>query len=407
MNMRQTFRSCIREATPGRNLSSKDRPITPASRKRPLALLLSALALLAVTINAVAATTYKFTDLGAPDGGWSFGAGINNAGQVVGTSFNSPGWGDDRRATVWNGTTATYLPTLGGTWGEAKGINDVGQVVGSSRTAAGYTHATLWNDTLAIDLSPLPGGGGGWASGINNSGQIIGTSNTAGGTRATLWNGVSPTDLGTLPGGRYSHGLAINAAGVVAGISETASGDRATLWNGANATDLGTLPGGLLSYAFAINNAGQVAGYSTSAKDDNDLYYATLWNGSTATDLGTLGYHSLAYGINNSGHVVGQSHAVPDDGWAWHAFLWNGTVLVDLNSVIDEEARRAGWRLEEATGINDNDWITGTAYNSFTGEARAYLLTPVPEPQTHALMLAGLLLLGSAARHRRERVCSN
>ena len=61
-----------------------------------------------------------------------------------------------------------------------------------------------------------------------------------------------------------------------------------------------------------------------------------------------------------------------------------------------------GWVLDNAIGINDNGWIVGNAHNSITGLDHAFLLTPVPEPETYALFMAGLGLLVFIARRRKN-----
>ncbi|MBW8894400.1 MAG: PEP-CTERM sorting domain-containing protein, partial [Burkholderiales bacterium] len=86
---------------------------------------------------------------------------------------------------------------------------------------------------------------------------------------------------------------------------------------------------------------------------------------------------------------------------------WNGTVATDLNAFVDPAAAGAGWILQEANAINDNGWIVGEAYNSSTGETHAYLLVAIPEPETCALMLAGLGVLAFAARHARKAVAQS
>ena len=349
------------------------------------------------------ASGYTFTDLSPQGEGFSWATGINNAGQVVGRSstFGDAGW----HATIWNGTTPTDLSSLGGGYREAYGINDSGQVVGYSNF-----HATIWNGTTPTDLGAL-GGSYSTALGINNAGQVVGNINinsvgspeNFGGSvyHATIWNGSTPTDLGTLGRGSWANG--INDSGQVVGSSHYTLGDsatHATIWNGTTPTDLGTL-GGSYSEATGINNAGQVVGWS-----DYDVtafnYHATIWNGTTPTDLGTLGGGvSWANGINDSGQVVGSSHYTLGDS-AGHATIWNGTTLTDLNDFLSVSEVNEGWVLDEANGINDNGWIVGGAHNTITGEQHAFLLTPVPEPETYAMFMAGLGLMGFIARRRKN-----
>jgi hypothetical protein len=51
--------------------------------------------------------------------------------------------------------------------------------------------------------------------------------------------------------------------------------------------------------------------------------------------------------------------------------------MVDLNTLIDS---RLGWTLQYASGINDHGQIVGTGL--VKGQGHAFLLTPVPEPNT-------------------------
>jgi probable HAF family extracellular repeat protein len=103
--------------------------------------------------------------------------------------------------------------------------------------------------------------------------------------------------------------------------------------------DLGTL-GGNKSVPNAVNNAGQVAGWSETA---GGQIHATVWNATMATDLGTLGGtgNSGAVGLNNTGQVV----------------------------------------------VDSRTW----------GDMPA----PIPEPESYALFLAGLALVGFIARRKK------
>src|SRR5688500_12473442 len=175
-------------------------------------------ALLASSVATNAAPSYTFTDLQAQFGERILVKSINDSGLIAGVRLN--GFNYDT-ASTWDNHTETSLvsPNGGISWG--LGINDAGQVVGGGsgpNPFAGH-HATYWSGSTATDLGTL-GGLKSAAYDINNAGLIVGYSNTARGIgasqeHATLWDGTTPVDLGTLPGGFSSHALAINDKGKI------------------------------------------------------------------------------------------------------------------------------------------------------------------------------------------------
>lgn len=298
----------------------------------------------------------------AADDGFVFGN--NDLGDEVGVLVPSGhAFVRDKSGTV------TDLGTLGGSGSRAYDINNHGQIVGESDTSRpGYTqhHATLWEDGKIIDLKTL-GGHNSYATMIHDSGQIIGYS--------------------LVTGGGYYH---------------------ATLWNGASAPiDLGTLNRPGTSIANDINIHGQVVGYA----DPNILaqeYHAVIWDGTKITDIGLLFegrfMESQAGDINDNGYVVGYSsidpNIVPSNS---HGFLWHKDMgIIDQTSLLDPELIAQGWVVITGGVIDNNNLISTIAYNTNTHKEMNIQLqvpvSPVPEPTTWAMLLAGLGLLGFVGR---------
>ena len=92
-------------------------------------------------------------------------------------------------------------------------------------------------------------------------------------------------------------------------------------------------------------------------------------------DLGVLpgDNESRAMDVNNSGQVAGFSENIFED--TRRAFLFSDGTLFDLNDLM---VQNPGWKLVEATGINDRGQIVGTGL--FEGNGRAFLLTPRGKP---------------------------
>jgi probable HAF family extracellular repeat protein len=108
---------------------------------------------------------------------YSYGYGINDAGQVTGSS--------DSRAFIWDPATSgmTDLGTLGGSYGSGRDINNLGQVTGTSFiTGDSEQHAFVYENGKMYDLNSFVttlsiGEYLQNAASINDWSQIVTTSN--------------------------------------------------------------------------------------------------------------------------------------------------------------------------------------------------------------------------------------
>jgi probable HAF family extracellular repeat protein len=325
--------------------------------------------------------SYSVTDLGVLDGtSASAATAINASGQVVGGSgqlvernFVS------QQGILYQDGALTALPTLGGPYNIAFGVNDAGQVVGEVDLPGTYVvHGFVYQDGVLTELLPLGGSNLAYctAFAVNNAGQVVGYSNTGTGvTHAVLWENGVATDLGALGGNGDSQATGINDAGQVAGSTDVsgAPGYHAFRYSGGVMQDLGTLPDYDGSVGQAINAAGQVVGYAFRLQQ-GFVDHAFLYDGTQMYDLGTLPgqLQSEALGINSFGQVVGWSGKGAGFSTKSHAFLYTDGVMTDLNTLIPADS---GWKLMQATAINDAGQIVGYGINA-DNATHAFLLTP-------------------------------
>lgn len=114
----------------------------------------------------------------------SYGYSINDAGTAVGTfdCDNGPSG-----SFLFQNGTMSVLPDFGGGNTVAVGINQSGQVVGSSEYPRGSDgkrrmHAFVWKDGVMTDIGTLPGDAESEATAVNDLGHVIGRSNAPDGT---------------------------------------------------------------------------------------------------------------------------------------------------------------------------------------------------------------------------------
>jgi probable HAF family extracellular repeat protein len=250
---------------------------------------------------------------GLPERPRTMARDLNDLGHVVGTA--NAGGTDLGHAVLWIGGSIKDIGTLAtGSYSDGWGINNNGQVVGSSYTNGGSgltgVHAFLYTQAAGmVDLTPKSDTG--FAGDINDAGEVTGYKTASlGNYHAFRWQGGNFIDLGVLPGFAHSFGWAINATGQVTGNSTSASGNSEQLFRSIQGGGLQNLGGsGEHNVAHGINAWGDVVG-TRGLSQRRALLYTDAGG---LRDLNTLIDPSLGWvllsanDINDAGQIVGQA----------------------------------------------------------------------------------------------------
>jgi probable HAF family extracellular repeat protein len=333
---------------------------------------------------AIAAPHYQLTLL---DTAPSAAVGINNDGMVAGNRWDAV---SGRRAFSWRGGQLSVLPQemdVANSIGSHGHIAGTGPVYEEGGGMWMYSYATVYRQG-AVDTLPeaFPPATGSWmyrfstATGVNGAGAVV--ANTDAGSNSGAFLSVGGVNT-VLP---MERAWAINDAGQIAGSRD----DQAALYANGQLTMLGTLATDGYAYSSAadLNEHGAVVGWSNFGSGSALHLHSFLYQNGSMTPLGDLSTYNAANAINNAGAVVGD-FKLPGSGGD-SAYLFQDGVQYDLNDVVTGSA---GWRIASAEDINDHGVIVGKACRQ-GGECVAALLSPVPEPATWAMLLAGLGGLG-------------
>jgi probable HAF family extracellular repeat protein len=375
-----------------------------------LAVPVAVLAIGGTVFEAAEEPSYRVRALESLGGTSSRGNGVNNGGLISG--FSNLSGNTARRATIWLGTQAFDLGTLGGTnssvaWSRQ---NDSGLVVGIAQTALPQTRSDGWSCRAFFPapdranytclgfawergrMKPLPtlGGDNSFATSANNRRQVVGWAERRNadstclnpvdrGFTAVIWdlNRSRIVELRPYGDDAASAATAISDRSQVVGISGDCdqsvgrhSAKHAVMWDRGRVIDLGNVGGDTWNTPTAITSRGDiVVGFvnSLGGDPDNPTFRAWLWTtrhdiqcaklpGTNICDLGTLdeGGTAEAWGVNARGQVVGTAC---DAAGTCRAFIWEKGEMKDLNRF------KGGYpdHLENAMDISDRGEIVGRA----------------------------------------------
>ncbi|MBV9892413.1 MAG: PEP-CTERM sorting domain-containing protein [Rhizobacter sp.] len=160
---------------------------------------------------------------------------------------------------------------------------------------------------------------------------------------------------------------------------------------------------GLASDACVIANDNAQSGPSGDTSGFDGTFgtgWSLLGKLPPASGTSTLSGVNFTWGFTGSGTGPGTWTLTADRNvtldlvFAMHAGSYTGAFLFDDQALV--AGQTGSWRI---------DWINkgeqNPSYSNLTLFARDIMVTSVPEPETYALMLAGLGIMGFIARRRR------
>lgn len=232
------------------------------------------------------------------------GADMNDAGDVIGTSYTDPGCGSFCLATqetvAWRAGVRFVLPSVVGRSGiYPSSINNQGLIAGVAGIPGVNTHAAVWTPRQGgysvQDLGALPGMSETTTGGLDDQGRVVGWSSTGG----AIPTAAAPF-LWTQTGGMVNLFTLGYPNDVPVGMSPGGAVATATGWyqlgNPASFTLLPPLPAGFVAVnggSSAINDNGDQARFLVASGSQNLMYLYRLplggaWQQLSGTPTGHL-----------------------------------------------------------------------------------------------------------------------
>lgn len=379
---------------------------------------------------------------------------LNEAGQVIGSSARYNGtanagqsaWLHSQGETRQIGLTGDGFTGSGGyAYSTARALNDAGQVTGYSASFAGGVGtgnvAWLYSDgaTQRIGLTgagytnTITGRSSSQSQSINGAGQVIGSSEryTEGaGTGQAAWiysqgvtqriglTGEGYEATGNInPGYASSTAYSINEAGQVVGSSKlfTPGAESQSVWIysqgatrqiGLTGDSFVSVSGRSYSEVLSLNEAGQVIGYSRRDTGQVAWFFDDVSDQTFALEFSVSASHGSSYSnasyLGEDGLVLGSFDAYEDAVLLGRrAFAWTMEGGMQDLGLLVAGGLDADWAsLANAYRGNASGQIIGTGRLVSNGDQGVFLLTPVPEPEGWAMLLAGLGLMAHVSARR-------
>jgi probable HAF family extracellular repeat protein len=328
---------------------------------------------------ASAAPWYTATAIG-PAGSVPYA--INNAGDMVGYA--------GLNAFIYSsGSYQTYsVPGSSSTWFD--GINNNGLIVGSYGNGGGQALSFRLSNGVLSPYTLPAGSSGSRVYDVNDAGDMVGLNVHGGKYKAYLDQGGVSTELAPAPEQTVASG--INNAGTIVGYSvDSASNSQAVVFENGGVTAIGGFSGG--SRASAVSEDGKIGGEFIAGPLNQGVF---VWDGGGSSTLYSVAGRVLyLHGINSVGQAVG-------DGWINGSPDHNGYLYADGTATV-LNTRLVGdtnWDIYSANDINESGQIAAFGCYVPTGVCQALRLdiSPVPEPASWAMLLAGLAAVGYGIR---------
>lgn len=248
------------------------------------------------------AAPYSFVPLPV---GFSASA-LNNVGQVAGVAVRQPGSFPEPAVYANNTITFPSVAPSNGFSSSLTGINDAGDLLGT--TANGRSPFTVFGGVIGGFAAPGDTSAGVQAYGLNNARLIVGSASVITGQGSTVQGYVSSGStyaVVAVPGQDVTNARAINNAGAVVGSFGPGPGQQYAqgfLDQGGTFTVI-SVPGADETVPLAINDAGEVAGRYRVAGGNSRGF--TEVGGVFSDVTGPDGVAFLPVGLNNAGQLVG------------------------------------------------------------------------------------------------------
>jgi probable HAF family extracellular repeat protein len=263
--------------------------------------------------------------------------------------------------------TYTKIMYPGSVWTEVAGINDAGQIVGTYTPPTGIVHGFVYQNGVYTTID-MPGMAHNYLFGINDAGHMVGGVSEIlprGPYHATLFENGS-WSLYDFPGNE-TDGRAINSHGHIAGIYNAGFGtpDHGFLKVGEEYTSI-DYPNASITYVFGLNDAGYVTG---TYRDPFGLLKGFVYlNGAYTTISYPGASETYIGGINNANAMVGWKV----EGGKVGSFVLSGQsyrpVIVPFATATNTKAR----------SLNDLGQVVGTYTSQDCPVGCAFLATPNP-----------------------------
>lgn len=263
--------------------------------------------------------------------------------------------------------------------------NQIGLISSANPGASSFTTITgltAGERMLGIDLRPSNN----MVYGVSSLNRLYTLNATTGAASFVATLNTAIINTGIAYGIDFNPVADINGAASLRFVSQSGNNYAINANTGAVGNLAGTVQSGITAVAYTHSDASKptmapasTALYYINTATDSLLFAPSAFNAPTLTSVGSLGLGADVIGANG--------FEIDAMGRGWAALTLDngdsGLYMINL-----------------ATG---NATLSGALNANLRGLTSAPFMAPVPEPETHALLLAGLGLIAAAARRRMAR----